>query len=107
MADLVADPQSDDARRQALVSNFFYLAGDLLAGTDTSPRYGGGEQGGPLLGPRTNSPDVQVGDGGAIFQRGSARQVGQQTSTPGGGAVSLPLPVLLVGALVLYLAMRR
>lgn len=97
----------DDARRQELVSRFFYLAGDLLAGSDNAQRFDRGEVGGPLLGPRTNSPDVQVGDGGAVFQRGSARQVGQATATPAqSGAAGLSLPVLLIIGAVLYAVTR-
>lgn len=99
---------NEDANRaERIASAFFYAAGDLLSSSDIEPRFDPGMYGGPLMGPRTNTGDYVVGDGGVIVERGTGRIIGTQAraSTPSAGLVITP-GMLLIGALV-FLAVRK
>lgn len=105
----VANPANDEARRQEFLSRAFYLVGDMLGGVDSQPRMEPGWTGGRLLGPRGSNADVGIGNGGEVFIRGQAGQIGT-TDAPASSPVSALLgsPLLLVGAgVVLWLLLRK
>lgn len=107
MADLV--DTNDDARRANFASAFFYLAGDLLSGVDNEARFDPGMVGSPILGPRTNSPDVLVGANGEVLLRGTSRQVGTQDKTAAAasaGSLTITPSMLLLAGLV-FLLLRK
>ena len=103
---------TDDQQRQQLVSNFFYTAGDLLAGSDSQPRFEPGMSYGNngLYGPSVASQDIGYGQGGEVYMRGRAGQVGQQVGTgavaTSAGPLGIPLLWWAVGV-GLFLYMRK
>ena len=105
---LIAGP-NDDAQRQELASRFFYLVGDVIAGTDNSNRYDPGMRNGSgLLGPSSYGTDVGVGGGGEVFVRGRAGQLGTTDVAQQGTIAGLPGWMVVAGvALVAWLAWRK
>jgi hypothetical protein len=99
---------ADDANRQQTSARLFYLLGDFMKGVDTLPRMEPGmADGSPLLGPATNTTDIGLGNGGEVFVRGQAGQVGTVVSQPPAakGPLGLSRPVLLMGAAALLLGL--
>lgn len=104
---------TDDQQRQQVASNFFWTVGDLLAGSDSQPRYEPGMSYGNngLYGPSTASADVGYGQGGEVFVRGRSGQIGTQVGAgvapaAGAGPLGIPLMWWVVGV-GLFLYMRK
>lgn len=98
---------ADDANRQQSSARMFYLLGDFMKGVDSVRKNEPGmTNGSGLLGPTTNTLDVGLGNGGEVFVRGQAGQVGtvQTEPKPAAGLFGLSRPVLLMGAAALVVA---
>ena len=102
---------ADDANRQQLISNFFNRVGDILSGVDSSPRYEPGMvHNGGLLGPSVPQPDIGVGYGGEVYNRGQAGQIGQAaggTVQSIGGVQLTPTVMLVLAGVAVFLLMRK
>lgn len=90
---------ADDANRQQQVARTFFLLGNFLAGVDDSPRMepGNVNQSG-MLGPQQSGPDVGIGQGGEVYLRGRAVQIGANQNAP---QPAQSMPGLLQNPLVL------
>jgi hypothetical protein len=98
-----------DAVRQAPLSQFFYLVGDVMNGVDSQPRNEPGMSGGTTVGPSsTFGVDIGVGSTGEIFVRGRAGSEGApadpappQASGVAGQLTPFGLPTwLVIGGLI-------
>jgi len=98
---------NDDAARSQIVSQFFHLIGDVMAGTDADPRYEPGMVGGKLLGPAQNGADIGFGVDGQTFYRGRAGTTSAAPATPTLLGVPLTLTTLLIAAGAAYLLLRK
>lgn len=88
------DVTSDDANRQQQVARTFYLLGNFFEGIDSTPRMEPGNvNNSGILGPQQSSIDVGVGQGGEVFIRGRAGQVGATQNAP----KAAPMPATMAG----------
>lgn len=95
---------NEDAVRQGTVSQFFYLLGDVLKGTDSQPVMDASTRNTGVLGPAQTlgSVDVGVGANGEVYVRGQLGGPGngQQTAQPAAAPAAIPPMLLLIGAAV-------
>jgi hypothetical protein len=99
---------SEAANNQQLASQFFYLVGDVMRGTDTDPRFEPGMTGGKLLGPRQSGVDIGFGEDGRAFIRGQSGTTSTPApATPTLMGVPLTLTTLLLIAGAAYLLLLR
>lgn len=105
---------SDDANRQQQVARTFYLLGNFFEGIDSAQRMEPGMvNSSGQLGPQQSGPDVGVGQGGEVFIRGRAGQVGATQNAPKAapmaglmGFVASPLGLVLLAGAVWYFARK-
>jgi len=91
-----------DAVRQGSLAQWFWAAGNILAGTDDQHVMEPGTQYDGLLGPTpTLGADIGVGANGDIFFRGRTTAANGTTQTAAAGTVS-PVTLLLIAAVAYF-----
>ena len=112
MADLAPSDQ-DAARAAQITSGFFYLLGDVLNGTDSTPRFDSTTvRNDGLLGPVNSPQSVAVGTDGSVYVRGTSGgyyATGSKVQPATGNAAGLTLTpgVLMLAVAVLFVLKHK
>ena len=111
MADL-APSDADAARAAQITKSFFYLVGDIMGGTDSTPRVDSSTvRSDGLLGPGGNTgQSIGIGSNGEVYVRGTTwNPFGPTTTTdaaPAGGLVITP-GLIMLGIAALFILRHR